>query len=170
MPNLKLWRHQESHLRFTDLYNFIMYFEIILWNKCDLKIFCPIVPRESSKKIIYRRPTQFNRESSIAFFLLSWVVSHRLFHQFFYCTPSSFPISSFFPILPPYLIKIPTIYYNSKTLAKVQRADLTCHVTSARLQWFEFSSNLRSECALKKQNIQILPEPVSGHVTHFLKW
>ena len=42
---------------------------------------------------------------------------------------------------------------------KVQRADLTCHVTSESLWWFEFSRHLRSECALKKQNIQILLEP-----------
>ena len=46
-------------------------------------------------------------------------------------------------------------------------ADLTCHMTSSRFQWFEFLRHLRSECALKKQNIQILPEPNAGHVTHF---
>ena len=40
---------------------------------------------------------------------------------------------------------------------KVQRADLTCHVTSNRLRWFEFLRHLLSECALKKQNVQILP-------------
>ena len=52
-------------------------------------------------------------------------------------------------------------------LGKVQRADLTCHVTSVRLRWFEFSRHLHSECTLKKQNIQILPEPDDDHVTRF---
>ena len=36
-----------------------------------------------------------------------------------------------------------------------------CHVTSIRLRLF-------SECELKKQNIQILPETEAGHVTSLL--